>query len=166
MIAPILLTLAPAVLADDPPSDIQQSMQAGEARYRKGDYEGARVAYEKARELVQSTPSNNPLRYDILKRLVAIRASLGQYAEADAELQLAMNWHETNVGRDDAKMIDDYLESATLCRRMKDYDRALAILGRVRDLHTRSAGPESVLVATDMGRSAQIYIDQKKLNEA
>ena len=154
--------LMPAAFSDDQPAEIQQAMQAGEASYRKADYETARVSYEKAWQLVQDTPGNNPARYDILKRLTAIRASLGQYADADAYLQLAMNWHETHVGRDDARMIDDYYESATLCRRMKDYDRALAILGRVRDLHARSAGALSLPVAADMGRSAQIYIDQKK----
>lgn len=159
------LLISPA-FSDDPPTEIQQAMQAGEAGYKKADYETARASYEKAWELVQSTPNNNPARYDILKRLTAIRASLGQYAEADAYLQLAMNWHETNVGRDDAMMIDDYYESATLCRRMKDYDRALAILGRVRDLHSRSAGVLSLPVAADMGRIAQIYIDRKKPDAA
>jgi tetratricopeptide (TPR) repeat protein len=160
------LGLAPLVLPDDQPTEIQQAMLAGEAGYRKADYETARVSYEKAWELVQGTPGDNPARYDILKKLTAIRASLGQFAAADAYLQLAMNWHETHVGRDDAKMIDDYYESATLCRKMKDYDRALAILGRVRDLHARSAGALSIPVASDMGRSAQIYIDQKKPDAA
>jgi tetratricopeptide (TPR) repeat protein len=162
LVLTLLSMLAPLALADDRPSPIQQSMQAGEAGYRKADYETARAAYEKAWQLAQETLRDNPARYDILKRLTAIRASLGQYAEADAYLQLAMNWHETNVGRDDARMIDDYLESATLCRRMKDYDRALAILGRVRDLHARGSGVESTPVAADMSRMAQIYIDRKK----
>ena len=160
------LSLALVIRADDQPSEIQQAMQAGEASYRKADYDAARTSYEKAWQLVQETPGNNPARYDILKRLTTIRASLGQYAEADAYLQLAMNWHETHVARDDARMIEDYLASATLCRRMKDYDRALAILGRVRDLHARSEGLESITVATDLGRLAQIYIDQKKPESA
>ena len=160
------IAFAMPVRADDQPSEIQQSMQAGEASYRRADYDGARIAYEKAWQLVQETPRDNPMRYDVLKRLTAIRSALGQYAEADAYLQLAMNWHETNVARDDSKMIDDYLESATLCRRMKDYDRALAILGHVRDLHARSSGVPSLPVATDLGRIAQIYLDQQKPDAA
>jgi tetratricopeptide (TPR) repeat protein len=160
------LSFALVLWADDQPPEIQQAMQVGEASYRKADYETARASYQKAWELVQQTPGDNPVRYDILKRLTTIRASLGQFAEADAYLQLAMNWHETHVGRDDARMIEDYLESATLWRRMKDYDRASAILGRVRDLHVRSEGPESIPVATDLGRLAQIYIDQKKPESA
>src|SRR5436190_24243966 len=99
----VALLIAPA-FPDDQPTEIQQAIQAGESGYKKADYETARAAYEKAWQLVQETPGNNPARYDILKRLTAIRASLGQYAEADAYLQLAMNWHETNVGRDDARM--------------------------------------------------------------
>jgi tetratricopeptide (TPR) repeat protein len=166
-VAPLLAALlASPAFSDDPPTEIQQAMQAGEAGYRKADYETARLSYEKAWQLVQGTPGDNPARYDILKKLTAILASQGRFEEADAYLQLAMNWHETHVARDDAKMIDDYYESATLCRKMKDYDRALAILGRVRDLHARSAGPLSLPVAGDMGRSAQIYIDQKKPDAA
>jgi tetratricopeptide (TPR) repeat protein len=160
------VSLAPLGLADDPPTEIQRAIQAGEAGYRKADYETARVSYERAWQLAQQTSGDNPARYDILKKLTAILASQGRFDEADAYLQLAMNWHETHVGRDDAKMIDDYYESATLCRKMKDYDRALAILGRVRDLHARSAGALSIPVAADMGRSAQIYIDQKKPDAA
>src|ERR1700736_4767455 len=86
------LGLAPLGLSDDQPSEMQQAIQAGEAGYRKADYETARVSYEKAWQLVQGTAHDNPARYDILKKLTAILASLGRFEEADASLQLAMNW--------------------------------------------------------------------------
>src|ERR1039457_2489732 len=81
LVLTLLSSLAPLTLADDQPSPIQRSMQAGEASYRKADYETARASYERGWQLAQDTPGNNPARYDILKRLPAIRASLGQYAE-------------------------------------------------------------------------------------
>ena len=63
-----LVVLTPA-FADDPAAEIEPLMKTGAAAYVKADYEGARVSYEKAWELAQQTPSKNPVRYDILKRL-------------------------------------------------------------------------------------------------
>ena len=133
-----LLLLTP-LFADE----LEDAMHAGEASYVKADYEGARVAYEKAWDLVQQTPAVNPLRYDILRRLTAVRAATGDFAQADKYLQLAINWRETAVGRDDPKIADDLLVSVSICRGMNDLDRALAILERVRFMHVRSAGAES-----------------------
>src|ERR1700730_5180493 len=136
-----LLALAPGIAgADDQNAELNQFMRAGEASYGKADYDAARVSYEKAWELAQQTPSNTPVRYDILKRLTAVRAAAGQFAEADNYLQLAINWRETAISRDDPKIADDLLESVTLCRGMKQFDRAMAILERVRSMHVRSAG--------------------------
>jgi len=157
--------LAPAY-ADDPAAEIEPLIKAGEAGYVKADYEAARVSYQKAWEIAQQTPSQNPVRYDILKRLTAVSAALGQFAEADNYLQLAINWREITISRDDPKIADDLLVSVAICRGMKDLDRALAILERVRSMHSRSAGVESIPVASDFSLMAQVYLDQKKLENA
>src|SRR5260370_32460658 len=121
------MMLAPA-FADDPAAEIEQLMKAGEAAYVKADYGAARVSYEKAWQLAQQTPNKNPVRYDILKHLTAVSAALGQFTEADNYLQLAINWRETIISRDDPKIADDLLVSVAVCRGMKDLDRAQAIL--------------------------------------
>jgi len=157
-----LLIFVPGIAwADDQNAELDQFIRAGETSYRKADYEAARVSYEKAWELAQQTPSNTPVRYDILKRLTAVRAAAGQFAEADNYLQLAINWREIAIGRDDPKIADDLLESVTLCRGMKQFDRAMAILERVRSMHARSEGPGSLAVADDFSRMAQIQMDLK-----
>ena len=44
---------------------------------------------------------------------------------------------------------------------MKSYERALAILGRVVSMHRLASGPESLPVADDFSRMAQIYMEMK-----
>jgi tetratricopeptide (TPR) repeat protein len=157
--------LTPA-FADDPAAEIEQLMKTGEAGYVKADYEAARLSYEKAWELAQQTAAKNPIRYDILKRLTAVSAAVGKFTEADSYLQLAINWRETAIGRDDPKIADDLLVSVGVCRGMKDLDRALAILERIRFMHSQTGGAESIPVASDFSLMAQIYLDQKKLENA
>jgi len=155
-----------SALADDPAAEIEQLMKTGEAGYVKADYEAARAAYQKAWDLAQQTPPKTPIRYDILKRLTAVSAALGQFAEADGYLQLAINWREVAIGRDDPKIADDLLASVAVCRGMKDSDRALAILERLRFMHSQNAGAESGAVAADFSLMAQIYLDQKNQEDA
>lgn len=159
-----LLGLAPQI--DEQAPDVEQLMRTAAASYAKADYDAARTAYEKAWDLAQQTPSNDPLRYDLLKRLVAVRAAQGEFAEADKYMQLAINWRETAIGRDDPKIADDLVESANLCRGLKDYDRALAILERVRAMHAKVSGDISLPVASDFSRIAKIYLDQKNRESA
>lgn len=158
----LILVLVTALHADD----FDQSMSAAEAAYRKADYAVALDSYQKAWELLQQTPLNNPARYDVLKRLTSVRAAQGEFVDADNYLQLAINWRETTLGIDDPGVPNDLLESVTLCRGMKNYDRAQAILERVRAMHVKSAGPESLPVASDFSRMAQIFLDQKKSENA
>ncbi len=154
-----------AVAGEDPP-ELQKLLVDGEAAYTKADYEAARASYEQAWKLAQETPRNNSTRYDILKRLTAIRAAQGEFEDADSYLQLAINWREVTNGVSDPKIAGELLQSVTLCRGMKNYERAMAILGRVRDMHARSEGADSIPVADDFTRMAQIFMDQKKPENA
>jgi hypothetical protein len=58
-----------AARQDDPAADMQTLIEAGDAGYLRGDYEAGRQAFEKAWQLVLETAPDNPVRYDILKRL-------------------------------------------------------------------------------------------------
>jgi tetratricopeptide (TPR) repeat protein len=164
----ILVCQASCLLAQDgiPQSQIPQFMKEGDAAYLKGDYEAARQSFTRAWELAQETAPENPVRYDILKRLTSVRAAAGEFADADTWLQQAITWRENSLGQKDAKITDDLLISVNLCRGMKDLDRALLILRRVQAMHVDLYTFNSPQVADDFSRAARLYGEQKKLEEA
>lgn len=141
-------------------------LDAGNAAYLKGDYEAARQQFLLAWDAAQQTAPDDPVRYDVLKRLTAIRAAAGEFADADNYLQLALNWRETILGRNDPKIVDDLLLSVQFCRGMKDYDRALAILTRVMSMHRVADGTETAVFADDLSRVAQIQMEKKDVKAA
>ena len=145
---------------------IAQLTKDGDALYLKGEYEGARLAFASAWELAQQTPPDNPARYDILKRLTSVRAAAGEFADADNWLQLAIHWRENTLGQRDPKIADDLLVLVGLCRGMKDFDRALAVLRRVEGLHAAAYTLNSAAVADDFSRMASVYAEQKKTEAA
>lgn len=155
-----------ALAAQEPVPDIPTLLKDGNASNMKGDYEAARGSFLKAWELAQATPPDDPIRYDILKRLTSVRAAAGEFADADNYLQMAINWREQVLGQNDPKIADDLLVSVGLCRGMKNFDRALLILGRVMGLHRVAFGPDSTAVADDFSRTAQIYMEQKNVPAA
>src|ERR1039458_5617778 len=104
-IGALLLLLCGVLAAQD------DFIKDGNAAYLKGDYEAARIAFTSAWELAQQTPKDDPRRYEILKRLTSVRAAAGEFAEADAWLQLAITWREQILGTRDPKIADDLLIS-------------------------------------------------------
>jgi len=150
----------------DPAAAIPPLLTEGDALYLKGDYEAARQSFLKAWDFAQQTARDNPLRYDVCKRLTNVRAAAGEFADADTWLQLAVTWRENILGQNDPAIPDDLLISANLCRGMKDFDRALYILLRVRTLHTAAFTANSIQVADDLSRMGQIYIDLKNPDAA
>lgn len=158
----LAIALGCAAQQDDPAAAIAPLAAAGNASYLRGDYEAARQSFAKAWELAQQTAPDNPARYDVLKRLTSVRAAAGEFAEADNYLLIALDWRETILGPADPKIAEDLVLSISLCRAMKDYPRALAILNRVIALHARASGYQSAAVADDYSRMAQIYLEQQK----
>jgi len=79
---------------------------------------------------------------------------------------MAINWRENTLGPDDPKITDDLLQDVALCRGMKDYGRALALVNTVLARHARAFQFESVQVADDYSRMAQILLEQKKPEDA
>src|ERR1700730_8392386 len=102
----------------DPAAAIPPLLKEGDAFYLKGDYEAARQSFTKAWELAQQTPNDNPVRYDICKRLTSVRAAAGEFADADNWLQQAVTWRENILGQNDAGIPDDLIVSVNLCRGM------------------------------------------------
>jgi tetratricopeptide (TPR) repeat protein len=163
----ILACVAASLTAqDDPASTIPQLTKDGDAAYLKGDYDTALETFKRAWELAQATPKDDPVRYDILKRLTSVRAAAGEFVDADNWLQQAITWRENTLGQKDHKIADDLLISVGLCRGMKDFDRALLILRRVQTMHVDAYTFDSPMVADDFSRMGNIYAEQKNIDSA
>jgi tetratricopeptide (TPR) repeat protein len=163
----LLLLLAAALAQDAPPPTIPSLVETANAAYLKGDYESALQSFLKAWDLAQATPREDPIRYDLLKRLTRIRSAAGDFQDADNYLQMAINWRETINGQNDVKIIDDLLMSVQFSRGMKNFDRALAILTRVMLMHrTLMGGTETALFADDLSRVAQVQMEKKAIPSA
>jgi tetratricopeptide (TPR) repeat protein len=164
-------------LAQDekPAPTIPELETAAQASYMHGDYEASHQSLLKAWDQAQQLPREDPVRYDVLKRLATVRAAVGEFADADNFLQLAISWREQNLGPNDPKIPDDVLLSVAYARGMKDFDRALLIMNRVLGLHlsaNRAAGMaqgdfmNSITVADDFSRIAQIQAELKNVDAA
>src|SRR5579863_8519530 len=148
------------------PEDPKSLLEGGNSAYLKGDYEAARQSYLKAWDGLQQAPPEEPLRYDVLKRLTAVRSAVGEFKDANDYLQMAINWREQTLGAADPKITDDLLQSVSLFRGMKDYGQALVVLNRVLTMHVRQGAFDSATVADDYSRMAQIYLEQSKPEDA
>ncbi|HXS97276.1 MAG TPA: tetratricopeptide repeat protein [Candidatus Limnocylindrales bacterium] len=145
-------------------TDLDAAVKTANAAYLKGDYEAARQSFLQAWDQLQQTPPDNPQRYDILKRLVSVRAAAGEFEDANNYLQMAINWREQTSGPSDPKIADDLLQSVSLFRGLKQFDQALVVMNRVLTLHAHGpAGFESTDIADDYSRIAQIQMEKKDL---
>jgi tetratricopeptide (TPR) repeat protein len=160
---------------DKPAPSIPDLEKTAQGLYMHGDYEGARQSLAQAWDLAQQLLREDPVRYDVLKRLATVRAAVGEYADAEEFLQRAISWREQNLGPDDPKIPDDVLLSVSYARSLKEYDRALWTMRRVIRLHAdpkikAGASPEEAMitipVADDYSRIAQIQMELKKPEEA
>ena len=162
----LLATVTLAFAQETTPPDLPALIKTANESYLKGDYDGARDTFLKAWEIAQQGPQNDPIRYDILKRLTSVRAAAGEFADADNYLQMAINWRETINGPKDPKIADDLLVSVGLCRGMGNFDRAHLVLGRVMALHIAAYGQDSTEVADDFSRTAALYMVEKNVRAA
>jgi tetratricopeptide (TPR) repeat protein len=136
-------------------------LKQGDSAFRDGDYAAARRSFEKALKIADSAA-----RYDVLKRLTSACAAAGQFADAEGYLDQAIEWRESFLGASDPKITDDLLLSITLELRTKEFERALATAQRIHDMHIAAYTAESIPVADDLLRIGQIYLLEKKPNDA
>lgn len=151
------------LFAQEPPPDIDALLKTAHAAHRKADYAAARKSYEEAWAAAGELPQSDPKRYEILKELSGVLSASGDQDAAENYIQLAINWRETVVGREDPLIAGDLIELATICERRKDFERAVMILQRVVGLHRTAHGNmENSDVADDFSRIALVQLAQQK----
>ncbi len=146
----------------DAPPDADALVKSARATYAKGDYASARASLEQAWALIQSSPPADQKRYDIPKQLEAVLSAAGDYAKAQEYLEYAINWRELNVGQSDPKLAAEWIEMATLCQRLKDFDRAHVLLAHAMGRDAQTYGQQSLPVADDWSRIALAYSADNK----
>ncbi len=147
-------------------ADIDELVKTAHAAYRKADYAAARKSYEEAWTAAGELAQNDPKRYQILKELSGVLSASGDQDGAENYIELAINWRENVIGREDPLIAGDLVELATICERRKDFDRALAILQRVVGIHTKEKGTmDTSDVADDFSRIALVRAGQNKPEE-
>jgi tetratricopeptide (TPR) repeat protein len=167
-----LTIFAAIAIAQDPPKDaappdIDALMKSAHSDYMKGDYPSARASLELAWTAIQLSPPAEPKRYDIAKQLESVLAAAGDYKAAQDYEELAINWRENIVGHNDPQLAEEWIELATLCQRLKDYDRAVELFVHARIAHVDHYGHESLQVADDWSRIALVYAAQvEKMEQA
>lgn len=159
----ILFFATAGLFAQEPPPDIDALLKTAHNAYRKADYPAARKSLEDAWTAASSLPQNDPKRYEILKQLSGVLGASGENEESEKYIELAINWRETAIGREDPLIADDFIELATNCERRKDFERAIAILHRVMAIHAKTHGNfENSDVADDYSRIALVQVAQEK----
>jgi tetratricopeptide (TPR) repeat protein len=159
----ICFLIAVGLFGQEQPPDIDALLKTGNAAYRKADYAAARKSFEEAWAAAGELPQSDPKRYEILKELSGVVSASGDQDAAENYIELAINWRETVIGRDDPLIAGDLIELATICERKKDFDRAIAILQRVVGIHTKVRGNfENSDVADDISRIALVQSAQNK----
>ena len=159
----ICFLIAVGLFGQEQPPDIDALLKTGHAAYRKADYAAARKSFEEAWAAAGELPQSDPKRYEILKELSGVVSASGDQDAAENYIELAINWRETVIGRDDPLIAGDLIELATICERKKDFDRAIAILQRVVGIHTKVRGNfENSDVADDISRIALVQSAQNK----
>jgi tetratricopeptide (TPR) repeat protein len=162
-----ILFLIPTCFFGQAPPDIDALLKTAHTAYRRADYPAARKSLEEAWTAAGELPQNDPKRYQIVKELSGVLGASGDNEEAAKYIELAINWRENAVGREDPLIADDMIELATNCERRKDFDRAIAILQRVIGMHAKARGNfENSDVADDYSRIALVQMLQEKTEVA
>jgi tetratricopeptide (TPR) repeat protein len=163
----LLFLVAIGLFGQAPPPDIDGLLKTANTAYRKGDYAAARKSFEEAWTAAGELPQNDPKRYEILKDLSGVVSASGDQDGAENYIQLAINWRENAIGRDDPLIAGDLIDLATICERRKDYERAVMILQRVVGIHAKTrGGVENSDVADDLSRIALVQAAANKLDAA
>jgi tetratricopeptide (TPR) repeat protein len=157
-----LFLLAIPLFGQETP-DIDALLKTAHAAHQKADYASARKSYEEAWAIAETLQPSDAKRYEILKELSGVLSASGDQDAAANYIELAINWRENAVGREDPLIAGDLIELAIICERKKDYDRAIAILQRVVGMHTKAHGnSENSDVADDFSRIALVQSAQNK----
>lgn len=133
-------------------------LQDGLASYQKGDRATALSLLEEARQIADTGPAESRTRYEVLKALTAVNASIGDYEKAEQYLEIAMNWRERYEKAALVDLSDDRIELAGILEWRKEYERAAALLKSIEQQYARQPqGMADPRLADVLSRQAQVY---------
>jgi tetratricopeptide (TPR) repeat protein len=147
---------------------VVEAIKAGNAAWTAGDKEGALASWLNANTIAAGLPAEDLRRYEILKLLAGAQAALKKWEDAEASLQLAINWRETAISREDPKIADDLTQLAVICGAKGDPERGLTILQRVLGMKAAPRGSNFVThpVADVFHRMADLRVMTKDFDRA
>ncbi|MFN7921030.1 MAG: tetratricopeptide repeat protein [Bryobacteraceae bacterium] len=165
LLLPLLVCLA-AFANQDPVPEFEKVLQAGRDAYSRGQYASSLATFEKAWKLVEQADFKDPKRYDALEALTSANIALKKYDEAEAWLQLAINWREVAISRTDPSIADEYVKLIGILRGKKEFERALFVAQQARFMRWRPGMSENIRLAEDTARLGLIHLDMEQPDAA
>ncbi|MBI2809805.1 MAG: tetratricopeptide repeat protein [Candidatus Melainabacteria bacterium] len=161
-IAFCLLLNAPACYADQPRSELNQTMEAADTAYKTKDFKHALELYTKALSLAKSTGSNDPRVGSAMNGLAATFEAQGNKPEALAMYKQALVAKEASVGHIDPTLLPILDNLASFYRSTGDADSALATYKRALQIRESGKNGETGELAKNLNSIASIYRDTSK----
>jgi tetratricopeptide (TPR) repeat protein len=149
-----------------PEAPVEPIIKEGDSAFTRGDYVAARNSFERAWQLAQQAPDDAVVRYTVLKRLSAAHAASRNFSMAARYLLDSVHWRESVIGPNDPKIAGDLTILVNLYLDMKDFDQALLTAQSIQAMHVKAHSQESLLVADDLVRIAQVYLVEGKPKDA
>jgi tetratricopeptide (TPR) repeat protein len=152
--------------AQEPSSDPAELLRLGRQSYSRGDHPGAASALERAWRLLETRPSDDPLRYDTARMMATVYSVSGRLADAENFLQTAIRLRENALGPQHPKVAEDLLSLAVLYQRSKEFGKGLRVMDRVRNIHIRDGGHQNPLLEDDFSFTARLLMGSKEIEQA
>ena len=153
-------------VAQDVPSTVESLMSDANAKYLHREYAASRSLYDQARQLLDQASSEDPRRYDLLKRLTTVASAAGDYPAANQYLDAALQWRMDRNGPSDPQVLAGRLQQVGIYRAMGDDAEALVVLEAVIVKHEELGGRRSPALADDHSLMGQIDYEIRKKEDA
>ena len=139
----------------------------GAARFRRGDYQGARAAFEEAAALRRELlPPEHPSIAQSLNNLAAVCARLGERAAARASYGQALSLREAALGANHPDVAESLLNLALLDLKDGELSAARTALERAIAIQQACRGPLNLPLAKAQACLGDVALAEGRLDEA
>jgi tetratricopeptide (TPR) repeat protein len=144
----------------------QSTAQAAEAAYHLGVLAESRIDYLKAKEYCAKAVQLQPDNPQYLSGLGKLQTTLGQYQEAQPNLERAFQIREKTLGPDHPSTGASLTNLAVLYYVQWKHAEAEPLLQRALKIEEKALGPEHPDVAASLNNLASLYQSEGKSAEA